>query len=331
MTLMAEIPADGRDHILRLRDGRHLCSRLYGAEGPAAPAVFALHGTPGSRLKFVSTDEPAKALGLRVIAPDRWGYGLSDVPENPSLRLYAEDLAQLATALGLARFAVLGVSGGGPYAAAVAALLGAKVTALALVSPVGQIAGQASAHDMSRFHQFCFLKLPHLPGIIDHVFRMFRFGLNHSPDVAMKLAMLRAARADRQLMNIDKVRQRLSATFIEGLKPGAQGPVIDLQLFGNKWDVPLAAICAPARLWIGTEDQNVPFNAALALGRQVPGCALTELAGAGHLWVAVHYDEVLDWLAETLDLQPVRIMDGLTDGSADGASDDHLYRPRERN
>lgn len=285
---------------MRLRDRRRLGFQLYGTDDPAAPVVFALHGTPGSRLKFVSTDEPAKALGLRIVAPDRWGYGLTDIPDAPCFSRYADDLAQLAAALSITRFGVMGVSGGGPYAVTLAAKLPAQVNALALVSPVGQIAGAPSAQHMSRFHKFCFLQLPHMPTVVSSIFRLFRFGLKINPDLAMKLAMARAASADKQTIATGKVSNRLSTTFVEGLRPGTKGPVIDLQLFGQPWDVDLTAIKAAARLWIGSADQNVPVNVARELARQVPDCVVSELAGEGHLWVATHYEEVLTWLGDAV-------------------------------
>ena len=64
------------------RRARARVSHLRRSDG--TPLLF-LHGTPGSRLKFVIAHETGKELGLALVAPDRWGYGLSDVPDKPSL------------------------------------------------------------------------------------------------------------------------------------------------------------------------------------------------------------------------------------------------------
>jgi hypothetical protein len=61
--------------------------------------------------------------------------------------------------------------------------------------------------------------------------------------------------------------------------------------------VPLDAITAPSSLWIGTNDNNVPIDAARKLARIIPNCELIELDGEGHLWVALNYDGVLGWIA----------------------------------
>ncbi len=215
-----------RDGSLSLGDGRIITYRTYG--DPGGRAVIALHGTPGSRLKFSGTAEAARRLGLRVVAPDRWGYGGTSIHPTPTLPAFADDVARLCHHLGLDRFAVMGVSGGGPYAAGTAALLSSRVTALALVAPVGPIAGEAVP--MTRFHQFCFGPLARKPTAVELVFRNFarllrvaprwvracgsaawryvtepRWGAANLPD--------RRAASRRMSSAIARSKQRLSATL----------------------------------------------------------------------------------------------------------------------
>jgi pimeloyl-ACP methyl ester carboxylesterase len=246
-------------------------------------------------------DQAGKALRLAIIAPDRWGYGLSDPHAAPSLPAFADDMAALMDHLGRGRFAVGGISGGGPYAAAVAARLGPRVTALALVSPVGPIADGAGSRALSRFHRFCFAVLPRAPATTATVFRVFRLSLRHSPRMAARLATLRAGPKDKALIARPEVAARLLGSFREGLRPGMAGPINDVRIFSEPWGVSLAAIRAPTRLWIGTADTAVPLAAARLLARAIGGCVTTELAGEGHFWVAAHYAQVLEWVAATLD------------------------------
>src|SRR5208282_1859736 len=125
------------DRHIVLADGRKLGYSEYGAQ--RGLPVLGFHGTPGSRFMFRLVHEPARRLGLRIIAPDRPGFGLSDYQENRTLSDWANDVSALADKLGLARFGVAGISGGGPYVAACAALLPERVTAAALISPVGPL------------------------------------------------------------------------------------------------------------------------------------------------------------------------------------------------
>jgi pimeloyl-ACP methyl ester carboxylesterase len=283
------------DRSLRLRDGRKLGYRVYG--DPKGSPVLFLHGTPGSRLKFAIAHDSGKALGLAIIAPDRWGYGLTEAPNRPSLAGFAEDMAALMDALGEPRFAVGGISGGGPYAAATAACLPAQVTALALVSPVGTIADAGLGPSLPPLHRLCFTVLPRRPRTVSAAMRAFRWSLIHTPRLAGKLTTWRAARPDKRLIGRSEVRRRILGSFSEGLRPGTAGPNIDLTIFSRPWEVDLGSISARARLWIGARDSNVPLTAVRALAQRVPHCIVTDLPDAGHLWVSEHHAEVLAWIA----------------------------------
>jgi len=282
------------DQVLRLGDGRALGFRVWG-DRDGAPLLF-LHGTPGSRLKFSIGHECGRALGLALVAPDRWGYGLSDVPKAPSLPGFAADMAALMDHLGHRRFAVGGISGGGPYAAAVAACLGERVTGLALISPVGPIADSGCAAALPRFQRFCFTVLPRLPLVTAAAFGVFRSSLKWSPRLAGQLATWRGGRADKELITRPGTCERLFGSFSEGLRPGLRGPITDLDLFSRPWGVDLAAITAPARLWLGTADNAVPLIAARTLAARIAGCGCEELEGEGHLWIAANYPRVLEWI-----------------------------------
>lgn len=280
---------------LRLPDGRQLGWSSYGDE--AGAAVIALHGTPGSRLKYASADATARALGIRLVSLDRWGYGDSDPHRAPTLRAFADDVARLADALGIDRFAVVGISGGGPFAAAVAAGLPGRVSALALVAPVGEMKPPGLRPPVSPFHSWCFDAMPRVPGAVRGSFELFRLVTRVAPATAVRIAALRACAADREVLSEPSIAAGLGQTFREGLARGADGPVIDMTLFGRPWGVDLGAVSAPARVWIGTADRNVPLGPAEALASSIPGATLCRLGGAGHFWIARYFDEVLAWLA----------------------------------
>jgi len=286
------------DRVLRLADGRALGFRIYG-DADGTPLLF-LHGTPGSRLKFVIGHETGKELGLALVAPDRWGYGLSDVPAKPSLVTFAADMAALMDYLGYRRFAVGGISGGGPYAATVGACLARRVSALALISPVGPIADAGCAASLPALQRFSFTVLPSLPVVTAGIFGIFRWSLVRAPWLAGQLATLRSGRSDKQLIAQPQICERLLGSFREGLRPGLRGPVTDLALFSRPWAVDLADIVAPARLWVGTADTAVPLVAARALAQRIRGCQCEELVGEGHFWIAANYARVLEWIATTV-------------------------------
>jgi pimeloyl-ACP methyl ester carboxylesterase len=97
---------------LVLRDGRRLGYAQYGQ--PDGEPIVYFHGHPGSRLEARLAHEPAAAPGLRVIALDRPGYGLSDFLPGRAITDWPADVTAAADALGIGRFSVAGASGGGP-------------------------------------------------------------------------------------------------------------------------------------------------------------------------------------------------------------------------
>ena len=265
------------DQVLRLGDGRALGFKVYG--DPAGAPLLFLHGTPGSRLKFAIGHDAGKELGLAIVAPDRWGYGLSDAPHAPTLPAFAADMAALMDHLGHARFAVGGISGGGPYAAGVAACLASRVTALALVSPMGPVADPACRRALSHFHRFCFGALPRSPRAIAAVFALFRASLERSPRLAAHLATLRAGARDKALLARPEIARWLLGSFREGLRRGVAGPVWTCSCSRATGVSTSAAIRAPARLWIGTADTAVPLGAARLLARAI--CRMRPHGAAG--------------------------------------------------
>jgi pimeloyl-ACP methyl ester carboxylesterase len=282
-------------HQLALADERTIAFREYG--DPAGRPVIALHGTPGSSLKYSGSHEAAIRAGVRLIAVDRWGYGGTSPKLGARLADYGADIAALADALKLRRFGITGVSGGAPFAVATAAALKDRITALALVSPVGPIAGHTPSVKLSAFHTLCFRILPHLPGAIAGVFMAFRTGLAFAPDLAMALSVRQSARVDQQAMANDETRLRLCHAFLHGLSRGVHGPKVDLTLFGQPWNIAFKAVTSPVCIWMGLEDRNVPLAAVYALSGALSDCETKFMPDSGHLWVATNADIVVAWLA----------------------------------
>jgi pimeloyl-ACP methyl ester carboxylesterase len=283
--------------ILILADGRRIGCAEYG--DPNGLPVIALHGTPGSRLMFALTHEAARARGVRIIAPERQGYGLSDARACANLAEAASDVASVADAYGLDRFALIGVSGGGPYAVAAAAANLDRVVLLALAGPVGPIAELRGQLRLMRRHRLIFNMLARSNFAARAFFKMLRHLLFERPEMAYRLLMGRVRPLDRDILGREEVRANLQAAMREGLRRGVDGAVQDLQLYCASWHLQLAEIDVPAIVWQGSDDVVVPPAAAYALAHKLPNCRL-DVIPAGHYWVFDQFDMILDAVAAAL-------------------------------
>jgi pimeloyl-ACP methyl ester carboxylesterase len=292
---------DRASQVLRLASGRQIGYAEYG-DPDGLPAI-ALHGTPGSRFMFALTHEAARARGLRLIAPERPGYGVSDAHHFETLAETAQDVQAIADALGLERFALIGVSGGGPHAVAAAALLKHRVLRLALIGPVGPVA-DCDHIRMSHLHHFIFTRMAPSHHMAGAFFIGLRTLLDWTPGAAYQLLMQRVTPADRAVLQRPEVRANLQATIHEGLRSSVEGALQDLRLYCGTWNLPLAEIDIPAIMWQGSEDTIVPPDAAYHLAGMLPDCRLEIVEGAGHYWVFGQFTRVLDAVRATWHATP---------------------------
>ena len=291
---MNEIPSatERMSQVLRLADGRRMGFAEYG--DPDGLPVLAIHGTPGSRFMFALTDEAARQRRLRVVAPERPGYGLSDFRLQTSLAEAASDLEQCANALDLRRFALIGVSGGGPYAVAAAAAMPRRVALLALINPVGPVAEYGRRIRMSKAHRLIFGRLGRSDAFCTVFFWSLRRLVHFAPELAYRALRKRVAASDRAVLARDEVRANLRAALQEGLRPGIDGARQDLRLYCADWRLPLRDIDVPAVLWQGSDDVVVPPGAAYELAETLPNCRLDVVQNCGHYWIFSGFERVLD-------------------------------------
>jgi pimeloyl-ACP methyl ester carboxylesterase len=266
---------------------------------PGGLPVFGFHGTPGSRLMFRIAHEAAVEANIRLIAPERPGFGISSRHPGRSLKSYAADIAELAELLDMDRFAVAGVSGGGPYAAACAALLKERITALALISPIGPVCGSDKPDRIGRGHFFAFRIMPRIPPLSALVCGIGRAAFLYIPKLMYAFILSRASSTDWRVLSRPDVRRNLLAGVAEGCRPGVRTTMQELAIFSRPWNVPYEEITAPAILWQGLSDRNISVPAAIRLGELIPHCQVELVPDAGHYWIFDNMKKVLCKITST--------------------------------
>jgi pimeloyl-ACP methyl ester carboxylesterase len=280
---------------IRLRDGRTLGWIVYG--DPAGQPVLAFHGAPACRLLFAPADAAAARLGLRLVAPDRPGYGLSDAAPGRILNDWITDTSQLMDRLAIARAPIIAISGGGPYAVAVAAGLGARITGLALVSPLGEVANRQARARMTRLQRAFYRKLARHPLLLRRSLSMARAAYLAGPEASYATLRTMVSEADRRVLSDPNVRTLIMDVTREALRTGIEGSMSDMMIFCRPWGIDISTVECPSVLWQGNADHIVPAGVAFMLGASLPGCSVRRLDGQGHFWVLKHVREVLETVA----------------------------------
>ena len=248
---------------VELRDGRALGYEEWGLRD--GYPVFGFGGTPQSGLDGLEP-ESASTAGVRLVIVDRPGYGRSHFQPDRTLLDWPTDVAEVADALEVDRFAVFGMSGGGPHAAACAYTLEERVSALGLVSSPGPVWDR-----------------PQL-----------RFSLPVHRQPLVDVAARDPAAAARILL--EDCRRRLADEPWpgDGTRPSAEGYARDLFiLFVSPWGFAPEQISVPTLIWHGDRDPAVPLAVAEFFDRTIPESSLRVLPGEGHLLFNAHADEIL--------------------------------------
>jgi pimeloyl-ACP methyl ester carboxylesterase len=271
------------DQVLRLSDGRMLAWSEWG-DPRGRPVVF-LHPCPGSRM-FCPDEQMTARQGVRLITIDRPGYGASDPVPDPTLTGFALDLVRLVDHLWLGQFAVVGWSGGGPYAAACAALLGERVSALGLVAaPAGNdevLSWSTPAADLRRLVE------EDVPLALTTV-AAGTADLAADPDRAGERWSSPSDAAARRQPGADEA---LRVMWREGLRLGLEGVAADVVASLRPWDFAPSQVLTPATLFYGDDDPTVSLADGRWWEESLPTAQLRVMRG-GHLLPLMAWPDIL--------------------------------------
>lgn len=276
------------DRMLRLPDGRHLCYVRWNPAGHH-PILF-FHGTPGTR-HFRPAD--LSVLGetdADLVTVDRPGYGRSTRQKERTLLGWADDVARLADALGWDRFAVCGVSGGGPHALACGCRLADRVTVVGAISSVAPF-WPGALDGMMPLVRWGFRLAPHAPGPATGAMRLaLRCG---TPFI--RLFQRRLPPGDRQVLE----RPGVLPLSLQTIAAALSTPVLaeEIGLFRRPWGFELSEVRVPVELWHGEADNNVPIAHGRRIAAALPHCRATWIPGAGHYLIFDCWRPILARLA----------------------------------
>ena len=277
--------------------GRRIGLAEYG--DPHGHPVLYFHGILGSRFEAGLVDVPARALGLRILALERPGYGLSTPAPVTGLAAWGRDVAAVADALALPRFSLIGVSAGGPYALAAAAALGERIHTAALVGGLGPVDRRDPWLPLVRiFFTLARLAPPLLPVAAGALVPWIR----RDPLGFLAWFVRGVPAVDREALTGEVARGVFARSWPEGVRQGAVGVVRDLRQMVRPWDIDPPSIRVPVQLWHGEADRTVPIAHGRALARVLPRVEARFLPREGHFSLPIgRSHEILAALRRALD------------------------------
>jgi pimeloyl-ACP methyl ester carboxylesterase len=288
----------GYDERLTLPDGR-IVWFLDEGDHDGVPMVFS-HGSPSSRLAAIDHVERVVARGGRIIAPDRPGLGHSDPEVGRSIASWAGDVAELMNRLGQARFRVMAVSGGGPYALALAWALPDRVEGVALLSSPGSFDIPGAMDGMARSHRLTWTLARWQPRLLGWMLTRQRSAMADDP-VAFTSAIVESMQGpDRealQALGPAGLRRFITAPLQEALAQGSAGAVEDLRSLRAPWGFGVQDIRVPVDIWHGELDDATPSQMGGWLAAMIPSATAHFLPGEGHTSTILrHADEAVEVL-----------------------------------
>ena len=275
---------------VRRDDGSVITCEVAGEPG-AAPVVLC-HGLADSRLSARMFAEVADELGLRIVVPDRPGTGRTGPRRLAQLADWVADARLVLDALRIDTAALVGVSGGGPFAAACAARLPGRVSHLTLMSALGAPGWPTSG--MAAGERLSLEAARRVPGFGGWFLGRLAALARTSPELFLRVATSELPGIDRRALEQPGLRDPFLANYLEAFRQGSQGVGQDLRVLTRPWGFELESIQAPALVCHGDADRTVPPGHARLFAAAIPGAQLRIYPGHGHFSI---FEAVRDMLA----------------------------------
>jgi pimeloyl-ACP methyl ester carboxylesterase len=281
---------------MELPDGRELAWLEFGQT--EYPAVFVFHGTPGSRLQVSFDRNAINAARVRFIAVDRPGYGHSAFQPARQLADWATDIARLADHLHIDGFSVVGISGGGPHAAACARFLPARVRSAGIVSGVAPLDEPHSEDGMMLVNRVITRLARRSHRFVYPLFAVSVSLFRRWPEMLVRATSGPASSADAEIMKRPDVLSAYLASYRRAPSTTALAAAQDFALFTRYWGFRLEEITSPIDVWHGDADRNVPVSHGRHQAEMIPQARMHECPGEGHLLALDRLEEILRTVCE---------------------------------
>jgi len=276
-----------------LKDGRTLgYAELGNINGKP---IFYFNGFPGSRLEARAGEEGIEKSGIRLISIDRPGLGLSDPKPKRTFLDWPDDVIELADALSIGKFAVIGISGGGPYSLACAYKIPAKrLVAAGICGGMGPL--EAGTEGMKKSNRVLFTISKKISWLLRFLM-WFGFGRKcKSVEDAQKLLLENLndfPEADQKLFQDPRLNRLFAEETFEAFLQGSKWVAYECKLYARSWGFKLEDISPEIKIFIfhGEIDNQVPIGMARYMEKRIPNCEAIYFPNETHYGAALNHIE----------------------------------------
>ena len=279
------------DHVTRLNDGRTIGYAQYG--DPNGFPVLNAHGGLACRLDVKAAAASADKAAIRLISPDRPGIGLSDPLPGRTILDWAHDIGELVDQIDVERFAVMGWSMGGQYAAALGHALGHRVTRVAIIAGALPLTDPGAYAELPLMDRVYTQMSQRVPWLARQCFGAMRLAAQHTPVCYGRIAARELGPADGTVLR-DEGFDTFAQMSCEALR-NLRGVVEEYRAWIRPWGFAPEDLAVPVDVWTGTDDQLVNATWPHRLAERIPGATLNVRPG-GHFMAHLHYPEILETL-----------------------------------
>jgi pimeloyl-ACP methyl ester carboxylesterase len=285
---LTELPPS---HVVELADGRQLAYTEWG--DPDGVPIVHQHGMPGSRFDHEADPEFYRSLGVRVITPDRPGYGLSSPHPGSHLLDWPADVAQLADSLGIRKFGITALSGGGIYALACAAAIPERLSEVVVTGCPGPMQRRGALRGMRFATKVGVWLGGTAPWLVQALAAALAPTIRRHPGVFVENSNRDKPAPDLRWMSMAPVKAGATRTLSEAFRRGGAGYALDLRLLAEPWGFSLRSIQIPVQLWHGDQDTVIPPHHSEYLASQISKATLHICPGEAHMLLWNHLTEIL--------------------------------------
>jgi pimeloyl-ACP methyl ester carboxylesterase len=278
-----------------LPDGRLLGFAEYG--DPQGKPVMLFHGQPGNRY-FHPNEDQTKLVGVRLIVPDRPGYGLSSFQEGRKILDWPTDVSALADHLGIMKFDIIGYSAGGPYALACAYAIPDRIRKAVVVSGAPPMDDARVRKQMMPLLRINYMLSRHAKTLMRLVFWAYWKQARKKPQGFIDLMLKQAPMVDQQVMEFPGMMEKMQVVWEENLRVDSIGYVYDTELLMGNWGFDLGEIQLRVDCWWGRDDENAPPLVMDYLAQRLPNCTTNLVEDCGHFCLLEYWEKFLQGLQD---------------------------------